>query len=206
MNIREISPIQKSQYQDIDLDRLIVYTMAFLNKYDIRLTLENIIVGAYKLFPGKFSLSGFPEYPDATRVEKSLWRCKGRNKQWITGKTPHGYSLNRKSYHIVQDVENHFSNSLERLDVNKGKARTRRGEIIIREIEKSNAFEKYKNDEIAKISESEFCFLLQTTLDSPKNILNENLSALKLFAEEFNRSDILIFLNKLEKKFEYFLK
>jgi hypothetical protein len=79
--VKELKPIDGSSYELMDLDRLVIYTVVELQKLGIELSLENIIVGAFKLFPKRFSIIGYPEFPDATRVEKSLWRCRGKS-EW----------------------------------------------------------------------------------------------------------------------------
>ncbi|MFH1011246.1 MAG: hypothetical protein V1784_08430, partial [bacterium] len=107
--IEKLEPYDASRYDPIDLDRLVVYAAMTLENLGIELSLENIIVGAFKLFPQKFSLAGYPEIPDATRVEKCLWRCKGDKRQWIGGKTRHGYLVTDKTRIIAAQTEAQLS-------------------------------------------------------------------------------------------------
>ena len=196
-------PFDIASYDSIDLDRLVIYAIIELEKLGIELSLENIIVGAFKLFPKKFSLVGYPEFPDATRVEKSLWRCKGNKKQWIAGKTPHGYLITDRTRSIAIQTENQLSNSAVRTQ--KTPSRMRRKESILKEVVSSPAYEKYMTGHGESISEADFCYLLQGTLDSSQGTLKGNLVSLKKFIEELEREDVLKFLNWLEKRFETFL-
>ena len=204
MKLSETSAFDENLYCNLDIDRLVVYVLFYLEGNSIQLTLENIIVGAFRLFPCKFSLFGFPEYPDSARVEKSLWRSRGKERQWIGGKTRQGYSLNRRSYmiaeHVMKDLE--IKSGIKRSS--RGNKRLRRWEKIIMEIEKSSAYKKYIDDRTDSITESEFCYVLQGTLDSPKEILNENLLTLKTMAKDLDNQEIERFLYILESKFSKF--
>ncbi len=199
-NLREFDP---TSYDPIDLDRLIIYTAVELERVGIELSLENIIVGAFKLFPKKFSLLGFPEFPDATRVEKSLWRCKGNKRQWIGGKTLHGYLITDKTRIIARQTEEQITNPTLRKQ--KVASRMRRKDSIMRDVTESPAYKKYINGRSESITEAEFCYLLQGTLDSTRETLSGNQISLKEIAKELKREDVLQFLNWIENRFKDFL-
>ena len=198
--IKKLKPLDSVGYESIDLDRLVIYTVVELEKLGIELSLENIIVGAFQLFPRRFSLIGYPEFPDSTRVEKSLWRCKGKKKQWIGGKTPHGYLITDRTRAIVKQTEAQLSNPLSTKQ--RTSSKMRRKEAILKEVMSAPAYIKYMRGNGESISEAEFCHLLQGTLDSSKHILRENLSVLTKFAEELESEDVLKFLDWLEQRFE----
>jgi hypothetical protein len=202
--MKSLKPVDYALYQSIDLDRLVMYAVAEIDKVGLDLSLENIIVGAFILFPKKFSLIGYAEFPDATRVEKCLWRCKGKNRQWISGKTPHGYVITDRTRSIASEV-----GTLLRAPSSITKntpTRMRRKEAILKEVANSPAYNKYMNGTKESISEADFCYLLQGTLDSSREILRENLVALKQITKELERQDVLNFLNWLEGHFSTFLE
>lgn len=201
--MKELKPFDSVRYDGIDLDRLVIYTMVILEKLSIELSLENIIVGAFKLFPRKFSLVGYHEFPDATRIEKALWRCKGNKRQWIGGKTPHGYLITDKTKTIATQTESQLSNPALRKQ--KITSRMRRKESILKEVTSSPAYKKHMSGSDESITEADFCYLLQGTLDSSRETLRENLVLLKKFTEELEREEILKFLNWLEQHFKNFL-
>jgi len=201
--MKKLKPFDSASYDSIDLDRLVIYTTVELGKLGIELSIENIIVGAFKLFPKKFSLFGYPEFPDATRVEKSLWRCKGKKREWIGGKTPHGYLITDRTRTIATQTEDQLSNPV--LGKQKIASRMRRKEGILKEVMSSPAYKKYMSGKGESISEADFCYLLQGTLDSSRETLRENLVSLKKFTEELEREDVLKFLNWLEQRFKNFL-
>ncbi len=197
--IIELNAFDPEVYESVDLDRLVVFTAIELSRLGIELCLENIIVGAFRLFPKKFSLVGYPEYPDATRVEKALWRCKGANRRWIGGKTPHGYLITERTRRIASETESELSKGPPS-KLRRAPSRGRRKESILKETTESSAYSKYSRGEGSTISEAEFCYLLQGTLDSTSETLRENLSSLLRFAEELTRPEITEFLKWLSKQ------
>jgi hypothetical protein len=200
--IKELKPFDAKSYNPIDLDRLVIYATVELEKLGVELSLENIIVGAFNLFPKKFSLSGYLEFPDATRVEKCLWRCKSKKRQWIGGKTPHGYLITDKTRLISVQTEAQLSNTVLKKE-QKTPSRLRRKEGILKETKDSPAYSKYVSGKAESISEADVCYLLQGTLDSPRELLRENFLSLKKFAKELECEDVLIFLNLLENRFSF---
>lgn len=199
-----LTPYENNQYDAIDIDRLVVFTAVELEKQGISSTLENITVGAFILFPQKFSITGYPQFPDATRVEKSLWRSKGRTRQWIGGKTSHGYLVTDRSRNIAQQIQNQLSGSVFQSEA-KTSSRLRRREKVLQDAMNTPAYEKYINGEREAITESDFCYLLQGTLDSSKDTLKGNIISIKEFSQELDNKEFLKFLNWLEESFEYFL-
>ena len=195
-----LRPFDPSRYEPIDLNRLVIYTVVELEKLGVDLSLENIVVGAFLLFPTKFSLLGYSQYPDATRVEKSLWRCKGKSKQWIGGKTHHGYLITDRTRAIASQTENKLTLTSTRK--RRPSPRVRRKETIFKEVISSSAYIKYSSSKKELISEGEFCHLLQATLDSSKETLRENLSLLKVFSVELGYEEVRTFLNWIEQRFK----
>lgn len=197
--IENLKPLDAAAYDAVDLDRLVVYAAAQLENIGAELSLENIVVAAFKLFPKKFSLPGYPEFPDAGRVEKSLWRSKGTRRRWIGGKTPHGYLLTDRTRMIASQTEEELCGHVGKKP--KPTSRMRRKETILREVTASSAYSKYVAGNADAVSEAEFCYVLQATLDSSPEVLTENLVALKRIAEDLERRDILEVLTALEVRF-----
>ena len=202
--IKKLKSLDVQTYNSIDLDRLVIYATVELASIGVELSLENIIVGTFKFFPKKFSLVGFPEFPDATRVEKCLWRCKGKKRQWIGGKTQHGYQITDTSKVIAEQTKAELSNTTVG-EKQKVLSQTRRKELLIAELERSPAYAKYLKQQYDLISEADLCYLLQGTLDSSHTLLAKNFASLHKVLEELERRDIIQFLNWLGNHFKNFL-
>jgi hypothetical protein len=156
-----LEPYSPTAYAALDIDRLVVFAAVELQRLGIPLSLENLIVASYKLFPEKFSLDGYSEYPDATRIEKSLWRCRGE-KKWLEGKTRHGYMVSDRSELIAGQVQN----TLGRIVVgpHRQASRLRRHESILRDAKSSVAYTKYEEGSAETISRGVTCCRERWTL------------------------------------------
>ena len=201
--IRHLKPFDEVRYLTINLDHLVMYAVGELEKLKVDLSFENIVAAAFALFPKKFSLLGFPEYPDSNRIGKCLWRFTSKARQWLGGKSRHGFFVTDRSRQIIAKTESLLSG----LSVSKTgtTSQTRRKESILTEVTSSPAYRKFCDGKRDSISEADFCYVLQGTLDTSKETLKENLTTLIKFAEELRHSDVLRFAKWLEERFVHFL-
>lgn len=202
--IESLKPFDRSKYENIALDYLVMFAMNELNNLEIPLTPENAAVACFKMFPNKFSMLGFSHYPDTTRVYSCLWRLsRDKKRQWLGGKAKQGFVLTEKSRFIIDKIDNILQSKVS--IKKKSTSETRRQEMILKLITTTVAFKKYVLNDGDNITEEELCLLLQATIDSSKTVLRENLFSLKNFATELNNKEILLFLDFINKKFSNFL-
>ena len=62
-NILNLKPLNFKDYESFDLDRLVVYTLSFLENRNIPLYFDYITVALFKLFPNLLSLKLVPFIP-----------------------------------------------------------------------------------------------------------------------------------------------
>lgn len=195
-------------YRDISLDELVTYSIFLLQEEEKEATFENIVAKCFELFPEKFSLIGYPQWPDSARVNKSWLRCRTDFK-YIKGSVKSGFTLTSKGLEVVERIQKRLKRPVsEKFIVSKKKARERsKEEKFINELEKSEVFKRYLIDhEQTEISHFEFCDMLYCTLESSAKALKENLYKLKEYAQRLNRREALNFLIFAEKKFSHLLK
>ena len=92
--VKKLKPYRESQYKNIVQDQLAIFTMDLLEKKGVPLYFEYISVALFKLFPGKFSLITFKEFPDLYRISNMLrlrLRPSGRN--WAVGNIKTNFSI-----------------------------------------------------------------------------------------------------------------
>jgi hypothetical protein len=202
--IEKLISFDEKKYENVDLDHLMMYVIGKLGEIKADLSFENAVIAAFKIFPKKFSLVGYPEYPDSNRVDQCLWRC-AKHKQWIGGKSRQGFTITERSKLIIKEAEVMLEKGIE---PEKGKATSgrRRKEALLSEVENSSAYKKYSQGEGNKITEAELCFLLQGTLDSSRKLLEENLLMLKKFAKDLENQKIFDFTEWVETNFKAFFK
>ncbi|MHB8071465.1 MAG: hypothetical protein ACYDHF_05900 [Candidatus Cryosericum sp.] len=194
-----LKPYPVASYSTIDIDGLVVFAAVEAHDLGIPLSLENLIVVSFKLFPGRFALDGYPEYPDATRIEKSLWRSKGK-KRWLEGKTRHGYVISDRARDVFKQVRHTLGQTPDAEPIRPTKLR--RQESILRDAMTSMAYNKYTTGAKDTISWGDVCYLLQGTLDSPLEMLRANLALLTSMASETGEQDLAALLGWVEGSFE----
>jgi len=65
-------PFPDDTYQNLTIDDLILYALFSLEEKGVEGRFENIVAEGFEMFPKKFYLHGYPEYPDARRVFNSV--------------------------------------------------------------------------------------------------------------------------------------
>lgn len=194
----------KNDYSKIAYDYLTMYAISKLEKLNIALSYTNIVIASFKLFPDKFSLSGYADYPDAYRTHLSLWHCRDKDKAWLVGADRHGYTITVKGRKKGIDVAFLLIDKKIAHD-KKDMATNRQEEKLLKGIRLSDTFKKYREGRKGDISKFEFCDIVQCTLDSAPNIMRTNLDSLEIYANESKSEDILKFLQWLRKQFKEML-
>ena len=194
-----------NSYSSIGLDHLIVFTVDKLSAMNVDLSFENITAAAYKMFPGKFSMSGYPEYPDGKRVHDAIFHCTYKTKRWILGKKKHGYLLSEKGRIAVQETEKMLDGEVTTSRKGQTRSQTRTKEALFVEIRATAAFKKFSAGVIDTISDAEFCYMLQGTLDTSCEALNRNMDTLLVYANDLNDSEMKSVLSALQKHFKHLL-
>ena len=200
----EIPKLDSSQYTRIALNDLVTFAVYFLSQSGDEITAEDIVAACFLLFPKRFELRGYPQWPDSTVVNKRWIDC--RNKDLITGSTAEGFKLTPKGLKIADRVgETLRVQGLPTRRNNKNKVRaetrTRAGKFV-RELEESAAYKQYlAGGEGANIGEFDFRSMLLGTLDTLPCTLRSNLEQFKQHVMLYERYDLLKFLESCEVKF-----
>ena len=200
--IEKLRSLKPARYENLNLDYLVLYVMSKLQEIGADLSFENAIVAAFKIFPNKFSLLGYGEYPDGKRVHDSLFRCT-HDKQWLGGKTRQGFVITERSRVFIKEAKDLLAG--RKTKKTKAASKTRRKEVLVKEALETPAYIKFKERKKDSITEGDICYLLQGTLDTPKDILSKNYLSLKSFATELGEKELRKFLDFIEERFGYFL-
>ena len=102
--IREFTEFEKD-YLPIDKDRLVLFVVNYLESRDIEVTFDKVVVASFKLFPKKFSLIGFPEYPDAKTVNDCVFLHCVKTKGWLSGNAQTGYKITNKGKYFLDEAK-----------------------------------------------------------------------------------------------------
>lgn len=194
-------------YSGLDNNRLAAFTLSLLADRGIPTSQENLIVAVFLMFPVKFSLVGFPEYPDAERVGRSLLQLGPKYRNWATGNRQVGYVLTEQGQLIVAQTKKLLENpeSVKERRVSP-RQRTREPDAEIKEIENTKLFQDFKSSKIESSDEFGIWELLRAFPSSPKKALRERLKRMKEAAKLAERKDVDEFLRVIEQRFSSILE
>ena len=196
-----------ANYDGFDLDRLVVYTLSVLEENKVPLYFDFIAVGLFRLFPRKFSMANFRQYPDTNRINKALRRLTDqKRKSWATGNIENGFYLTDLGKEMAKQVSNSLKNPLAKKDrklIIASKSRGKSPSEDIQEILVSEAFKKWFANE--EINNHEFFAFLKAAPYTPKVLLVEHMNRLRVSATTAKDKDVLEFLSWFEKKFNNLL-
>ena len=96
LNLSRIPIYAYEHYSKIGLNGLLAYVVFSLESANQAATFENITVAAHQMFPGKFSLVGYAQFPDATRIQLVILHLGPKYVGWLVGKKKTGYYLNAR--------------------------------------------------------------------------------------------------------------
>lgn len=207
-NVIQRKILSPGQYENYSLDELLTFAVYCLIEEGIEATFENIVAKCFELFPAKFSLIGYPQWPDSARVNKSWLRCRTDFK-YISGTVKTGFRLTSHGLRVAEKLQRNLKLSdlnLSRLQKRQIQERSRE-EAFINQLRNSNGFKKFLiSGADPEISEYEFCDMLFCTLESPIEIRVKNLRLLQEYASRLDQKGTYEFLNLCEKKYVRFLR
>ncbi len=200
----EFSP---DTYLKIGMDDLVTVSLHFLLESGKPPTFENLVALAYSLFPQRFSMVGYAQWPDSAIINKCWLRCR-TDKKLISGNVASGFQLTPKGKFVTEKTLAKLLPSLEfdkdgkgKLQRKGGDRRTAAGRVVSR-VEKSTAFNKYKSDgHVENVSEYELCDILYCTLESSAETLKKNYELVSQYLKEYSRDDLVKFIDMLKVKF-----
>lgn len=190
-------------YKEFPIDDLTIYAISNIFKNRDEFTVERLISECFTLFPEKFGLTRYRQWPDYNRIRLSLSRCK--NKGWVVGNAKSGFKITK----FGEDKANRVCLQLkteEKLPEEKVKKEhyiDSRGkwESMIRYFKSNNIFHKYlKEREMLDLTENDIRSILLCTLETPIRILRQNLINALEISDQLNEREISNFLLFCAKK------
>ena len=194
-----IESFDEQYYMHVDLDRLVIYSVNYLEKNHIEPTYEKIVMTAYRLFPRKFALPGFEKFPDGKRVYDSLGHCTSKDRMWLNGNIKSGFHMTDKGKYFFEETEK----LLRGEETKRGYVSTpvkRKETFFILKMKKTPAFKKFANDDADDISEEEVKEALMGTRSTSKETLQKNWDLLMDYAQIQQERRVLLFLKLLKSR------
>jgi hypothetical protein len=83
LTTNDLPTFKPELYRDISLNELVMYAVYAIAEKNNEINAEEIVAACYLMFPSRFHLRGYPQWPDSTVVNKRWLDCRDRG--YITG-------------------------------------------------------------------------------------------------------------------------
>ncbi|MBL7002223.1 MAG: hypothetical protein ISR80_05660 [Nitrosopumilus sp.] len=207
----KLQPYKSENYVGEPLAPLIAVTILKLLDAGVSTSMESIAVAAFKLFPDKFSMPQFPQYPDYMRTFTSV---RMHLKSYVEGNMKKNiFILNGKgkifAEKFLEKIESGTSSSPKRSE-SKRKKNTR----LIFAVPQTDGFKKFKANEMDKIKKFDICETLHCTTEASNEHLRSNLATLQNMANEIESNlsyketaeQVLEYLSYIDKNWDELMK
>jgi hypothetical protein len=209
---------EKKEYRGFSLVHLTAYSVYWLTEWRIPTTYENVSVLNGRLFPGDFSMQGFPELPDAFRTNRSLLQMRPKYRGFATSNPREGVYLTEKGKTAALAVliaigppsfEGKIAPAgtmeIDPRRPSEGKEKSRNPAHIVQELRSKILFRRFKE---GKMAEAETVHLLGLVGLYDHTLPSELLSAfgqLRQDAKDVEDSEVLNFLDAVAERFHAYL-
>jgi hypothetical protein len=214
-DLLSIAPKNPADYEDVSLTALTMYSLYWLHEWELRRTIEAVAVLNWRLFPNKFAMVGWPQYPDAFRTNRSLLQGQPKYRNWLTGTASKGFSLNDRGIQIAVDLINRLgppattegqvlsSGNTINGTLSHATARARSVEPA-REVERarsSRLFEKWKSGVMAERDLIHVHALLGIFEHTPAKAREKKMKDLERCSRDINDKEMLRFLADVRRNY-----
>jgi hypothetical protein len=209
VSLSAITEYPPASYSSLDLNRLVSFTVHWLLEHRIPMTFENVVVAAFRMFPAKFALEGYPEYPDAARTNRALLQLRPKYRNWARGNVQKGFVLTESGLVEVQRVKDVLSGR----DTPHAETKRRQGLPRTMDLSRdlstivdSPLFAKWKTNSISDGTTLELLDMLQAFAYTPARALKERVATLENAARQVGRGDIVDFFGDVRKRYDQQLR
>jgi len=176
-----------------------VYVALLLEQSNVHLTFENLVVAAFRLFPNAFSLVGFPEYPDAGRINRTLLQCRPQYRNFIDGKGSTQFVVTENGKSRAEEISAQLQSGKA---VAKGQRRSAPRTIshrIENEIRSSAAFDAWQSQR--NIQSDDFYHLLHLLPGAPQAAVRENFGIIRRMVSDSADDAVQAFIKAVELQY-----
>ncbi len=194
---------EPTRYEDLDLNRLIVFTLGWLRNERLPPSFENVSVAAFRLFPSKFSLRGF-DHPDSNRANRALLQLGPKYRNWAVGSPSTGYNLTPLGEKVLIEARQLVAGgSAERSPKRRGSpGYTWDPASELNDLKATDSYQRFRDGGIGRLKIDDVWHSLGAFRYTPKEAIRERFVALKSIAIGAGDSDALAFLDALRERFE----
>ena len=195
--IREFTEYN-GDYMTIDKDRLVLFAVNYLESNRIEPTFDKIVAATFRFFPKKFSLIGFPEYPDGRTIYYCVYNHCTLDKKWLLGNVQSAFKVTERGKYFLDETRKMLEGKIVSTRTHQTNPR-RKETTFISLLKKTNAYKKYLQNEKDLIEKSELLEALRVPSNS-KGLIQIHLTKYMEYAQRINESSVIEFLEFARNK------
>ncbi|OGU43028.1 MAG: hypothetical protein A2315_04200 [Ignavibacteria bacterium RIFOXYB2_FULL_35_12] len=217
-DLLKLISLEKKLYGNIALTSLTAYSIFWLKEWNIPSSIENISIVNAKLFPTKFAMVGWPEYPDVNRTNRSVLQMRPKYRNLAYSASDKGVFLNENGLNEAKALVNKFGApdflgkkklnaeySYEESERGKGRARSVHPEDAIKKIKSSILFNLYRDGMLDTAEAIHLIGMLGVYDHTPSKEKKRKIKEVIDFAKEIDDKEVQQFLIQAQEKFNRYL-
>jgi hypothetical protein len=204
------------QFQ-FSMAHLTAYSVHWLTVWEIPSTYENVTVLNARLFPFKFTLAGFPEFPDAMCTNREILHLRPKYRGFATSDPRKGVFLSEKGREAAATVIEAlgyptFEGKPIKLTavteihlLAKGRDRTRNPTQIVADCKGKLLYRRFTEGKFEETDIVHFLGLLSLYDHTPPSEVRKAFRQLRADALTTEDKEFLVFLDRVEERFSAYL-
>jgi hypothetical protein len=214
-DLLKISPFPTEAYQTYPLTSLTAYCVYWLQHWNITTSLENLAVASHRMFPVKFAMVGWPEFPDLTRMNRSVLQMRPKYRNLATSSPIKGVFLNKNGLTEAESLTTKFgppfisgkaAPQAPAIRAERGgRARSVHPEDLLSVVRQSQLFRLYHESRFPEAEAIHLVGLLSVYDHTPSAEKRRELEEFQDAAKEMNDEEVTTFLSLVAERFKKYL-
>jgi hypothetical protein len=217
IDILALEAFPTEDYEPIALTSLTAYSIFWLSEWGIPTSFETLAVLNFKLFPAKFAMVGWPQFPDFNRTNRSVLQMRPKYRNLATSITKKGVFLNENGIKEAQALVARIGSptsrggSPDRQEVaipsvrGPNRARTIHPEDQIAKLKSSKLYQLYQGGRWTEAEAIDLVNFLEVYDHTPSKEKVRRLSDYQQAAEKLDDHHVLEFIDKVASTFHGYL-
>ncbi|MBT4326001.1 MAG: hypothetical protein HOD60_03710 [Candidatus Nitrosopelagicus sp.] len=206
----KLQPYKAESYLGDSLAPLVAVTILKLLDAKESTSMESIAVTAFKLFPDKFSMPQFSQYPDYMRTFTSV---RMHLKEYVEG------NMKKNSFILNGKGKIFAEKALEKIESGKSSSpkkdsKRKKNTRLIFAVPQTDGYKKFKESNFDEIKKFDICETLHCTTEASDEHLRSNLATLQHMATEIESNlsyketaeQVLKYLTYIDDNWEMLIK
>jgi len=216
-DILQLEPFAIQKYEPMALTTLTAYSVFWLSEWGIQTSFENLAVLNFKLFPAKFAMVGWPQFPDFNRTNRSVLQMRPKYRNLATSMTKKGVFLNENGMREAEAVTSRLGSPVSQgarkvssqssIASVRGasRARTIHPEDQISKLKRSKLYQLFQEGRWQEAEAIDLVNFLEVYDHTPSKEKVRRLSEFRQAADQLVDQAVQTFLEQVRLKFQSYL-